>query len=266
VRDIKLGIIGCGNMGSAIVEGIIAKGILPSGAISLNDKDIEKAAHLESKTGAVRGDILEVVRTSDYLIVAVKPQDFEDLFKKISSDIKKQTVISLMAGVKMSALIERIGRSVPAARAMPNMAAFIGESITCISFNSSVKNKDEIKDIFSGIGKVLEMEESLMDTVTAVSGSGPAYLFYLAEAMIEAAIDMGLDKKTARDLVAETLYGSSMLLRKEAGAASELIKKVASKGGTTESALKVFDEEALKSIIKRAMLRAKERSEELSRG
>ena len=266
MKDMKIGIVGCGNMGSAIVRGILDKAIIPADAMSLNDKDIEKAANLANQTGAHSRDLLEVVRNSDYLIIAVKPQEFEELIKDIAHEITHQTIISIMAGIKIDVLADEIGKSVPIARAMPNIGAFIAKGVTCVSFNSLVEDKDDIKGIFSGIGKVIEIEESLMDTVTAVSGSGPAYLFYFAEAMIEAAIEMGLAEDVAKELVIEKFYGSSALMKEGKDSPGELIKKVASKGGTTEAALTVFEEKGLKSIIKSAMLKAKERSEELSKG
>lgn len=266
MSEFSVGIIGCGNMGAAITRGMIAKDILPADSIFLYDKDIEKLERLSGDTGCAKGDLAQMVRGCTYLIIAVKPQDFDALAKVIAPDMVDQTIISVMAGVKTSDITRKLGKGVPVVRAMPNMAAAVSESITCVTCNDASKIDEGIKSVFAGIGKVMEVDESFMDAVTAVSGSGPAYLFYLAEAMIEAGRKLGFGEVAARELVIQTLYGSAVLLRKGEASPSELIKKVASKGGTTEAALNVFNETDMMNIIKNAIVRAKERSEELSGG
>ncbi|MFH1552623.1 MAG: pyrroline-5-carboxylate reductase [Candidatus Omnitrophota bacterium] len=266
MEGLIVGIIGCGNMGSAIARGMVDRGIASGDSIFLYDKDIKKAAQLAEKTGCVQKDLSQLVRSSDFLVIAVKPQDFDVLAGEIAGDIAEQTIVSVMAGIGISAITGKLGRELPVVRAMPNMAAFVGESITCISCSGMVNNTEKVKNIFSGIGKVLELDEKLLDGATALSGSGPAYLFYLAEAMIDAAREAGFDEVTAKELVVQTLYGSAALLKGTGSSPEDLIRKVASKGGTTEAALSVFDEKDLKSHIKAAILKAKQRSEELSRG
>ena len=266
MKDFTLGIIGCGNMGGAIARGIREKGILSGDKVFLYDVDGGRVSSLAAETGFQMGELSQMVRGCDFLLLAVKPQDFDSLLKNIKADIVSQTIISVMAGVRIEKIIEKIGKNIPIARAMPNMAASVKEAVTCITFNSLVKDKSGINELFTGIGEVLEIEEGLMDAVTAISGSGPAYLFYLADAMIEAAKSEGISESEAKELVAQTLYGSSLLLKESSSSAGELIKKVASKGGTTEAALGVFDEKGLKSIIKEAVKKARERSSELSEG
>jgi pyrroline-5-carboxylate reductase len=266
MKGLTVGVVGCGNMGSAIVRGMVRKDVLKSGAILLNDKDIEKADALAKETGCRQEELSSLVSSCDLIIIAVKPQDSEDLLKGISENITRQTIVSVMAGLSIDAITNMLGKEVPVARAMPNMAAFIGESITCISYNGMVSKTEEIKNIFGGIGKVLGIDEIFQDGVTALSGSGPAYLFYLAQAMIDAGKEMGIDKDVAKELVIQTLYGSAALMRKTEDLPQELVKKVASKGGTTEAALSVFDENNLNAVIKTAVRKAKKRSEELSQG
>ena len=265
MKGLTAGIIGCGNMGSAIARGLVKKDILSAGAILLNDKDIRRAAALAKETGCRQEELSSLVSGCGLLIIAVKPQDSGDLLKRISGDITGQTVVSVMAGVRIDVITGMLGKEVPVARVMPNMAAFVGESITCISYNSKVKMTEEIDNIFTGIGKVLEVDEIFLDGVTALSGSGPAYLFYLAEAMMDAGKEMGLDENVAKELVARTLYGSAILMKDSKISPRDLIKKVASKGGATEAALSVFDEKSVNAIVKTAILKAKQRSEELSR-
>jgi len=263
MKGLTVGVIGCGNMGSAIVEGMVSKNIAPASAILLNDKDIQRSAALAKKTGAVQEELRSLAARSQVLILAVKPQDAEGLLKQISGDIKRQTIISVMAGVRIKT-IEKTGEGVPVARAMPNMAAFAQEGMTCVAFNGAVKDKETVKSIFQGVGQVMEVREKMLDAVTALSGSGPAYFFYLAEAMISAGEKMGLDKNVAIRLVEQTLYGAAALLRKEKAVPADLIRKVASKGGTTEAALSVFDDKGMKAIIEEAILNAEKRSRELS--
>jgi len=267
MSDLKIGIIGCGNMGSAILRGLLAKNIACADSIVVNDKDTGKAEAAALSSECRHAELSALIKSADYLIIAVKPQDSEVLLKKLSGLIAGQTIISVMAGVKISTITGLLGKKLPVARAMPNMAAAIGESMTCVSFNDLVDEKEEVKKIFSGIGRVVEVEEALLDAVTAVSGSGPAYLFYLADAMISAGEKAGLEPAVAKELVTQTLYGASSLLKNNMDiSAGEHISAVASKGGTTEAALSVFEERELKDIIEAAITRAKQRSEELSGG
>ncbi|MGB3057705.1 MAG: pyrroline-5-carboxylate reductase [Candidatus Omnitrophota bacterium] len=262
----RIGIIGCGNMGGAIARGVVNKGIVEAGSVLLNDKEENKAVSLAKETGSRVESLGSVVRSSDILIIAVKPQDSDVLLQEIAADIDKQTVVSIMAGVRIDRIAGKLGKEAPIARAMPNMAALVNESITCISFNLLVERKEKVKAVFSGIGKVLEVEEGALDAVTALSGSGPAYLFYLADAMMSAGEKNGLGREAVKELVTQTLYGAAILLGRSQSSPGELIEKVASKGGTTEAALSVFNEKNLKAIIERAVDSARKRSEELSKG
>ena len=266
MKDLKVGIIGCGNMGGAIARGMVGKGDFSAESVFLFDKVSEKMLSLADRTGCVKSDLHGVVSAADILVIAVKPQDFKALLSDIGEYIRDLTMVSVMAGVRIKAITGQLGRDLPVARAMPNMAAAVGEGMTCVAFNGLVKLKEEIKDIFRGIGNVLELDERHMDTVTALSGSGPAYLFHLAEAMIEAGQEAGLDKKVAAELVEQTLYGSSLLLKRMKEDPAALISKVASKGGTTEAALQVFEEKLVKAAVKSAIHKAKQRSEQLSEG
>ena len=235
----KVGIIGCGNMGGAILKGVIRERVVMPSDIALNDKISSKMAELSSVTGAGEVDLRSVVEEADYLVVAVKPQDSEQLLKEVAGYLSGQTVISIMAGVKINTMMSFLGDKVPVVRAMPNMCAFVNQSITCLAFNPFVREKEKIRSIFSGIGRVIEVEEEQLDAVTAVSGSGPAYLFYFADAMINSAKKVGLKEDLAKDLVIQTLSGAVELLKAEKDLSiEELICSVASKGGTTEAAFK----------------------------
>ena len=267
MNDLTIGIIGCGAMGSAIASGIVQN--VPQDtviSINLHDKETHKSETVAEEIGHLHANLTDLVKNSDILIIAVKPQNAQELIDDVKEYIADQVVVSVMAGVCIDAIKDMIGKDVSIARAMPNMSAFVSESITCVAFNSLVQNKTDVMDIFKGIGEVVETEESLMDAVTAVSGSGPAYLFYLADAMIDAALNLGFDKDMAEKLVRHTLFGASKLLKDEELSAKGLIEKVASKGGTTEAALNVLNEKNVHNVINEAISKAKERSGELSRG
>lgn len=251
-------------MGGAIVRGMVDANIASPESIFLYDKDIDKAAALSKETGCLVGDLSQMVRGSGMLLVAVKPQDSEALFREIAGDIVDQAIISVMAGVKIGTIAKRLGKKAAIARVMPNMGAFVGEGVTGAAFSDDFSRKQEVLEIFRGVGKVVEVNENDMDAVTAVSGSGPAYLFYLAAAMIEAAKEEGLTEEHAGTLVCQTLKGSALVLEGSKLSAGELIAKVASKGGTTEAALNVFNAEGMDKIIRKGISAARKRSEELS--
>jgi len=258
-------ILGCGNMGGAITRGIVEKNVFLPSNVVIYDVDAEKSANLSQNLGIKTLGLEEAVTCADLVLIAVKPQDANSLLSDIVTHIKSKTVISVMAGVKIDFIKNVLGDNVPVIRAMPNIAALIGEGITAIALNGKVEHIETIKTIFSGIGEVVQVEEKLMDSVTAVSGSGPAYLFYFANVMIETASELGLKRKDAEQLVMKTLSGSARFLMQENTDPLDLIRKVASKGGTTEAALSVFDENNLPTIINKAMIKARDRSEELSR-
>jgi len=264
MKEHIIGVIGCGNMAGAIVRGMVGKNHVKAESILLCDKVIEKADCLSKETLCLQKDLAGVLSEADILLIAVKPQDLSCLLEEIAPDVKEHTIISIAAGIGIGTILEKIGKRVPVVRAMPNIAAFVGESITCVCHNDMVKDIAEIKTIFSGIGNVVEIGEDFFDSVTALSGSGPAYLFCLARAMISAGIDLGLKEDMAKKLVIRTLYGAGALLKEGSSSPEELIQKVASKGGTTEAALAVFDSEEFDEIIKKAITKAKARSEEIS--
>ncbi len=267
MKEYVIGVIGCGNMAGAIVRGMVGREHIKPGSILLHDKVIEKADCLSKETGCRRGDLSNIVREADILLIAVKPHDCGGLLEEIAPKIKEQTIISIAAGIKIDTILKKIGKEVPVVRVMPNIAAFVNESITCVAHNDMARGIiEEVKIIFSGIGDVAEIEEGLFDSITALSGSGPAYLFYLAGAMIDAGVNLGLSEDISKKLVFQTLFGGSLLLKEDNISPEELIEKVASRGGTTEAALAVFEAEGLGKILKNAITKAKTRSEEISGG
>jgi pyrroline-5-carboxylate reductase len=265
----SIGIIGCGNMGAAIAKGIEQRRVFPAEKVCLYDVDAGKAARLSEEAGGRSCGLAETMKVSGVLLVAVKPSDFNHLSKDMAAYMDEQAIVSVMAGVKIREIVSRLGKEAPVVRAMPNLAAAFGHAVTCLSFNEKAENSEsaeKIREVFSSVGGVVDVDEEKMDIVTAVSGSGPAYLFALAEAMAEAAAENGLSADVSGKIVSGTLLGASMLLEKSPLSPGELIRKVASRGGTTEAALRVFDEKGFKTVVKEAVFKARERSSEISEG
>jgi pyrroline-5-carboxylate reductase len=265
---VKVGIIGCGNMGQAIINGALSRRIISSRDILVADSNKVKAKSIARRFNVrMRTDNAALAGDVDVLILAVKPQHSVQVLEEIKDHIKpKALVISIMAGVKIQRIAALCCYACPIVRVMPNLAAVAAESLTAICFNRNVdiKQKKIAMDLFSSIGKIYVTREKMMDAVTAVSGSGPAYFFYLAEAMIEAACAMGFSKTDASRLVVQTLKGSSALLDQMKSDPKDIRERVTSKGGTTEAAVKVMDGKGLKDIVKAAVLAASRRSVELS--
>ncbi len=264
----QITIIGCGNMGGAIAKGIAAREEGATIRVFLYDRDQNKAAELSSETGYPNIDMPRIAQDSGLLVLAVKPGDFGDLAASISPNLNGQAVLSVMAGVSIKDIVSRLGKDLAVVRAMPNVGAFVQDSVTCLACNDKARNDgflDKARHVFSGLGNVFEVNEGDMDLVTAVSGSGPAYLFYLAGSMIDSAVKNGMDASMANELVSGTLRGASEMLKRSGRSPGELIEMVASRGGTTEAALSVFEDRGFNKMVDEAIRKAKERSLEISR-
>lgn len=272
----KVGILGYGNMGQAI-----AKSLKPKYEVLVFDKDNTKTSQAEGlKVAKLAGDL---AGDADIVILAVKPQDFEEALTGIKKYCEGKLVISIAAGITCS-YIERILGKVRVVRAMPNIGAKIGRSVTCICKGSLATrvDQDDAKEIFKNIGEVQELGEDMMNAATAISGSGPGYYFHAVETnpekyktahkkfhddfvglLSEAALEAGFDEKTAKFLSHWTIVYSDLLLKETGLSAQELKKQVTSKGGTTEAALEVLHKGgSLVDAVKAAVNRAKQ----LSRG
>lgn len=263
----KLGIIGCGNMGSALAKGILSKRVLPFNNIYISDRDSYKTKGLYRKFGIRVSTNEEIIKKCNFIIIAVKPEDSKALLGSISGELdSSKHLISIMAGVPISKIEALVNKKIAVTRAMPNMAALSGKSITCLSHNKMTKDKVAVQRIFSSIGEVLEIDEKYMDAATAVSGSGPSYFFYLAEALKEAAVKLGIRKESATKLAVATLIGSGALLDELKLAPEVLRERITSKKGTTEAAMRVLKSKKFKGLVAEAVKAACERSRELSKG
>ncbi len=259
----NIGIIGGGNMGEAIISSVLKRFF-----VFVSEKNVERQQYLQMRYKLIPLNIKRLAQTSDMIILAVKPQDMDDVLKELSGEIKKDTlVISIAAGITTQFIERHLGKGVRVVRTMPNMPALINQGITAIAKGKFATDNDIVlvSKVFSSLGKTVTVDEESIDAVTAVSGSGPAYVFLFIECMIAAAETIGLKKALAEELVQSTFAGSVNLLLKQKIDAATLRAKVTSKGGTTQAALKVFHRKDLEGIITLALKAAKRRSKELSK-
>ncbi|HLF17432.1 MAG TPA: pyrroline-5-carboxylate reductase [Candidatus Omnitrophota bacterium] len=259
----RIGIIGGGNMGSAIISGIRKKY-----ALRVCEKDAKRRAFLKDKFRLSAQDLKTVVESSNVLILAVKPQDFDAILGETKRYIsKRHLVISIAAGITTRYIEKRLGKGVRVMRTMPNLPAQVGMGMTgiCKGKNATRQDAQVTEKLFQRIGFTIHTDEKFMDAVTAVSGSGPAYVFYFVESFVKAAQRLGFSQKVATGLIMQTLRGSLNLLVASNDDAATLRQKVTSKKGTTEAALKVFQKKDYQVIFSDALKAARKRAKELSK-
>jgi len=259
-----IGFIGGGNMAEALIKGIAgrhARDIIVSEPIDDRRAYLEKTYKIKSTS-----DNKEVVKNCRIIILAVKPQNMDEVTAEISDIISPdKIVVSIAAGITLSYLSSRLKTS-KIIRAMPNTPALIQEGMSVMSMCECIHDKEMglIRDMFMSIGNLMVLPEKYMDAVTALSGSGPAFIALFLEAMIEGGVKMGLDKHTATELAVQTLLGTAKLL--DAGMSPEKLREmVTSPKGTTAAGLNVFEEKGFIDIVKDALQAATERAKELGR-
>ncbi len=255
--------IGTGNMGSALIMGLQKT---RTGKILLHDIDKEKARALAQKTGAEEClDLKTGMALADIVVLAIKPQSLDGFLLTAAPLFRSdQTLISILAGINTQKLTNEIPSKPSMVRAMPNTPALVSQGMTAICGKESA-SLNIAEKIFLNVGEVLIVDEESMDSITAVSGSGPAYLFYFTECLIEAAKAQGFNEDTSKKLVYKTLSGSLSLLLQSNEAPESLRQKVTSKGGTTEAALNMFEKLGFKDILIRSVSAARERSKQMGK-
>jgi pyrroline-5-carboxylate reductase len=264
MSSFTVGVIGCGVMGRALITQ--ASGNNAIRAISVFDV---KPHHCLRRRGVtVCRDLQSLAKNAGVIIIAVKPQDIRSVLDGIKGAIKKDTlIISIAAGVTTRAIERRLRKKSKVVRVMPNMPLVIGKATQALARGNHASKADLAlaKNIFASCGKVIVVRENLMDAVTAISGSGPAYFFLFLESLINAAKRIGLPREIAEELVFATAEGSIALGARQKDRLSSLIKKVASKRGTTQEALGVFRKTHFQEVITKAVLAAHRRAKELAR-
>jgi len=261
---IKLGIIGGGNMGEAIIANS-----LKSFKIAVSERDEKRQRYLQKKYRLISQSISTLSLQSDMVILAMKPQDMDGVLDEFKGYLAKdKLVISIAAGITTKYIERRLGKSPRVIRTMPNMPALVAKGVTaiCQGKYASIADVKSTQNIFNNLGQTVVVKENLLDAITAVSGSGPAYVFLFMECLTKAARSLGLNEALAKELVIETFNGSVHLLKEKKFDPTVLRAKVTSKGGTTQAAMDVFTQNKLEQIIQKALRAAKQRAKELSKG
>lgn len=261
-----LGFLGFGNMGRAIANGLIENGEIAADHVAAYDVDTDKQQQARELGAKVYDSPEALAAACDVLVLAVKPQTMSDALEQIKPGLTPRTlIVSIAAGISIAYITNRLGEAARVVRVMPNTPAMVNAGAAGIARGANCTPDDEkiARAIFEGIGVVECVDESLIDAVTALSGSGPAYFFYIVECLIKAAQQHGLTEKQATTLAAQTLLGSGFLLRESGESAATLRERVTSKGGTTEAALRTFREKGLEEAIAAGVQAAVSRAKEL---
>ena len=264
----KLAFIGAGNMATALINGLLEDGY-PADSIIASDQLPEKRENLAGSGIHTTDDNVLAAESAEVVILAVKPQVLMAVCQEINAMVQqnKPLVISIAAGVTEASLATWLGRDTPIVRCMPNTPAMVQTGATVLHANAytSKDQKDQAESILRAVGLTQWLaEEKLMDAATALSGSGPAYYFLVMEIMEQTAIKMGLSAETAHLLTLQTALGAARMAIESHDTPEELRKKVTSPGGTTEAAINSMLENKLDDIIEQGVLKAQQRSEELS--
>ena len=262
----KTAVIGAGNMGEALIAGLISYGQTPAN-IAVCEKRAERATELTSRYGVSISEITDSVRDADVVLLVVKPQDMASVLAEIGIEINPTAVVvSFAAGKKIDFITNNLGKSNSVIRVMPNTATMVGAGMAAISLGAGVTSaqREFVAGFLAKSGQVVEVVEELQDAVTATSGSGPAYFFAFVEAMVAGAEELGLSAEVATQLTVQTLVGAAKLLAESGKTATELRENVTSPNGTTAAALTSFNDGELSQLVAKSMKAARDRSIELA--
>jgi pyrroline-5-carboxylate reductase len=261
-------IIGAGVMGETLLSGLVRAG-RPVAELLVGEKRPERARELEEKYAVSVVSNLDATRRADTLALVVKPQDMAAVLDEIGPEVRPgQLVVSLAAGITTAYLESRLPEGTPVVRVMPNTPALVDEGMAAIAAGSHCDDSHLAiaEDLLGSTGRVLRVPEKQMDAVTAISGTGPAYVFFVVESMIEAGVHLGLPRVTATDLVVQTLVGSAKMLRETGTHPVVLREQVTSPGGTTAAALRELVVHMVGAASRAARAAARDRSAELAEG
>jgi len=270
IKSRSLGLLGAGNMAEALVRGALKTGLVPKDAVIASDISAERRAFFERELGVrATPDNHAVVRRADVLVLCVKPQQVDEVLSGIKAefDPQRHVLASICAGVTTARLEKHLPVGARTVRVMPNTPMLVGLGAACIAGGAYAQEADlaEIEALFSSAAVVMRVKEPLLDAVTGLSGSGPAYLFYLVEAMTEAGMAEGLTQEDALKLSARTCLGAAKMLEDTGLPPDELRRRVTSPNGTTQAAVEQLDAGGVKAKLTAAVRRAVERSRELGR-
>ena len=258
----RIGFIGCGNMGSAILKGLLAKGVFEKEKFCVYDVSADITESLRNEGIACMNSIPELIYSSEVVILAVKPQFFDSISGTLKKYIDYHLVISIMAGITNSRLREGIGEKCRIIRTMPNTPLLAGAGMTAICAGDNVRDEDKalVSDIFGSLGKYFWTEEKYIDAVCGLSGSGPAYVALMIQAMADGGVYEGLPRDRALEMAAQTVYGTAKLVMEKNLHPEVLKDMVSSPGGTTIEGLKVLEEGNFRSSVMNAVIAGTEKS------
>lgn len=242
----KIAFIGAGSIAEALISGIVSNKLVDSKNIWVTNKaDQEKLLEMENQYGVQTTYSLdELFQDTDIIFLAMKPKDAGEAISRIKDYLTNDIlVISVLAGVSIGSIEKLAEKTLAIVRAMPNTSAAVGKSATALSVNEKVSSEQMklVTMMFETVGLTTIVQEEQLDAVTGLSGSGPAYIYYLAEAMERSAVDIGLEKEVAKELIVQTLLGAAEMLSKSAKEPKQLRKEVTSPGGTTEAGIKILE-------------------------
>ena len=269
LKNKKIGVIGGGKMGSALISGILSRDLIPAGNVTVSDVAKERREDLK-KTCAINTneDNKKTIKSADIVILAVKPQNMADILQETAAVIdKRKLIISIAAGISTQFIEGYLKKGVRVIRVMPNTPAMIGEGATAIAGGANAMEGDMAlaRYIFDAVGITVSVKEDLMDAVTGLSGSGPAYGFVIIDALAAGGVNMGLSRDIALKLAVQTLLGAAKLCLKGDKHPAELRDMVTSPGGTTIAGLKALEEGKLRATLMTAVEAATLRSKELGK-
>lgn len=265
----RIGFIGAGNMATAMIKGLTESGIYPPDQLQASDTDKGVLEKISDQFGLVcHSSNGALVRESSTIVLCVKPQVVRGVLEEVKGEIREDhLIISIAAGIPLQMIHTILGRDIPLVRVMPNTPALIQRGISALAGGEQA-TRDHMaiaRSIFEAVGETVEVEESVMDAVTALSGSGPGYVFRMMECMVEAGVGVGLKREISLQLVTQTFLGAAHLARESEVALSRLREMVTSPGGTTAAALASFDKMGLEETIKKGVEAAHRRSLELGK-
>ncbi len=270
IKGKKVGFVGAGNMGEALIKGLLAASLVPAKAIYATDVRLARLKELDRQYGIqIAADNTDLVRHADVVIMAVKPQIMEAVLKEIAHAVtRRKLVISIAAGVSTAKIRAALGKDARLIRVMPNTPALVLEGVTAIAKAEGLEpgDLDIAGEIFSAVGRVVVLDEELMDAVTGLSGSGPAYVAVVIESLADGGVKMGLDRLTAMTLATQTVLGAAKLLLETGLHPGALKDMVSSPGGTSIAGIAALEEGGIRTTFIKAVERATQRSRELGRG
>jgi len=266
----QLAIIGGGKMGSVIAQGLISKKLLSVNELQVTDVDAARLNYLRSELNLrAAADNKTAAKNADIIILSVKPQTIAATLREISSEIDtSKVVISVAAGITTYFIEKSLPAGARVLRVMPNVAALVGEGAAAVARGRAATSADAqlTVDIFKSVGQAMEVDEKLMDAVTGLSGSGPAYCLVMIEAMADAGVQMGLSRDAALKLAAQTMLGAAALCLQSEQHPAQIKDMVTSPGGTTAAGLKALEEGKFRATLMSAVEAATKRSKELAGG